>query len=140
MPPGGPKLADFRVESICGDEVECFSARRWRIGCMLGDLGTSKVVFSKSELFVFKLNWLGFRFIAGIWGLIKDGELGSIGGAAAAVEDENTGWMERPFRFRGFLGEGEVMGRERGFNSGTVEFKVVVITLPPMFGPNDVEG
>jgi hypothetical protein len=56
MPPGGPKLADFSVESMCGDEVECFKARRCRIGGMLGDLGTSSVVLSKSELFVFRLN------------------------------------------------------------------------------------
>lgn len=28
MPPGGPNVADFRPESMCGDEVECFNARR----------------------------------------------------------------------------------------------------------------
>lgn len=48
--------------------------------------------------------------------------------------------MERFFRFCGFLGEGEVMGWERGFNFGIVEFKVVVIMLLFMFGLNDVEG
>lgn len=53
---GGLKFVDFRVESICGDEVECFSVCCWRIGGMLGDLGIFKVVFSKFELFVFKFN------------------------------------------------------------------------------------
>lgn len=32
IPPTGPKVADLRPESMWGDEVECFSARRWRIG------------------------------------------------------------------------------------------------------------
>jgi hypothetical protein len=142
MPPGGPKLADLSVESICGEEVECFSARRWRMGGMLGDFGTSKVdALSRSELFVFRLSWLGFRLIAGIWGLINDGELGSIAGAGATAEDEKTGWIERPFKFRGFLGEGEVMGRKTGFISGMAALDVVAGTaILDMFMPKVVEG
>jgi hypothetical protein len=63
---------------MCGEDVECFNARRWRIGANTGDVGTSRVVFViKSFELVFKLSWLGFRFIAGILGLIKDGEDGS---------------------------------------------------------------
>lgn len=31
----------------------------------------------RSEVLVFKLSWLGLRFMAGILGLMKDGEEGS---------------------------------------------------------------
>lgn len=45
---------------------------------MPGEGGTSiDVVFIKSVVLVFKLSRLGFRFIAAILGLIKDGEDGS---------------------------------------------------------------
>jgi hypothetical protein len=43
MPPGGPKLADLRPKDMCGEEEECFRARRWSMG-MAGEGGTSSVV------------------------------------------------------------------------------------------------
>lgn len=36
---------------------------------------------------VFKLSWLGFRFMAGIWGLMKEGEVGS----ETCVDADNVG-------------------------------------------------
>lgn len=45
-----------------------------------GERGASIVgLFMRSEEFVFKLSWLGFRFMAGMVGLIKetDGDAGS---------------------------------------------------------------
>lgn len=91
MPPTGPKLDDLREESICGDDVECFSARRCKIGGRLGDCGISSVDLSKSALFVLRLNWLGLRFIDNIGGLINDGEDGSSDGTAEDVVDAKGG-------------------------------------------------
>lgn len=46
---------------------------------MAGDAGTSSDVFLiKSEAFVFRLSWLGFRLIAGMVGLMNDGDDGSV--------------------------------------------------------------
>lgn len=76
----------------------------------MGDLGTSSNVgcrLFKSDEFVLRLSWLGLRFMAGILGLIKDGEEGS----DTSVLLNDTGWIDRPFMFRGFRGEGEVIGR-----------------------------
>lgn len=59
MPPAGPNVADFKPESICGDEVECFRARRCRMGPTEtdGELGTSSVVRAmRSEVLVLRLS------------------------------------------------------------------------------------
>lgn len=48
------------------------------MGGRAGVLGTSRVVLAmRSFEFVLRLSWLGFLFIPGIVGLIKDGEAGS---------------------------------------------------------------
>jgi hypothetical protein len=67
----------------------------------------------RSEVLVFRLNWLGFLLIAGIVGLINDGEAGSDTSEILVVDVEtaNGGWMERPFMLRPRRGEGDVMGR-----------------------------
>lgn len=87
------------------------------MGGSAGELGTSSVVREmRSDEFVLRLSWLGLRFIAGIMGLMKEGEEGS-----DSTEDESElkgGWIERPFMFLGRLGAGEVMGRSR-FGSDT---------------------
>jgi hypothetical protein len=45
---------------------------------MAGDGGTSRVVlWFRSEVLVLRLNWLGFLLMAGIVGLMNDGEAGS---------------------------------------------------------------
>lgn len=79
IPPGGPKVDVFKEDDwIEGDDVECLRARRWRIGGMPGDAGTSSdVLLIKSEALVLRLRRLGFLFMAGIAGLIKEGEQGS---------------------------------------------------------------
>src|SRR6266566_561719 len=75
MPPAGPNVADFNDDSMCGEDVECFKALLWSIGGNAGDCGASSVVaLTRSVGLVFRLNWLGFRFMAGIVGLIKEGE------------------------------------------------------------------
>lgn len=76
---------------MCGDEVECFSARLCSIGGSPGDCGTSRVVFIiRSEELVLRLSWLGFLFMAGIIGLMNDGDEGSDTNEVA-VELENGG-------------------------------------------------
>lgn len=65
-----------------------------------------------------RLNWLGFRFIAGILGLINEGEAGSDSSETVLVVAANGGWIERPFMFRARRGEGEVIGRCRRIGSG----------------------
>lgn len=78
IPPAGPNVADFREVSMCGDDVECFSALLCASAGTEGLWGTSSVVRpANSFVFVFKLNWLGFLFIAGILGLINEGDDGS---------------------------------------------------------------
>src|SRR4051812_5975134 len=75
MPPGGANVADLRFVSMCGEEVECFNARRWRIGGMEsvgtdGDRGISMVLRAAcSGCLVLRLRRLGFLFMAGITGL-----------------------------------------------------------------------
>lgn len=93
--------------------MECFRARRCRIGGIEGELGISRVVarVAKSDVFVLRLSWLGFRFIAGIAGLMNEGEVGS--DTMDVVSEPEGGWIERPFIFLGFLGAGDVMGRSR---------------------------
>lgn len=59
---------------------------------MAGEEGTSSVVrVIRSEVLVFKLSWLGFRFIAGIIGLINDGEDGSERTLVAVVAEAAKG-------------------------------------------------
>lgn len=90
--------------------MECFNARRWRIGGTEGEGGTSNVVrFIKSEVFVLRLSKLGFRFMPGIVGLMKDGEEGSE--TREEARELKDGWMESPFMFLDLRGAGEVMGR-----------------------------
>lgn len=141
MPPAGPKPADFMPESICGEDVECFKARLCAnpIGGIAGDGGISIVDDRMLSPWpsVFKLSWLGFRFIAGICGLMNDGEEGS---ETRLVESEvaNGGCMERPFMLR-LLGEGEVIGLWKwllmAFGSLTV--RVFIVDESP---PKEVPG
>jgi len=92
IPPGGPKVDDFMAANMCGDEFECFSARRWRIGAAAGDAGTSMDDFLvRSEAFVFRLNWLGFRFMAGMVGLMNNGDDGSVTTYFEVVVTDNGG-------------------------------------------------
>lgn len=97
---------------------------------MAGEGGTSRVVlWIKSEVLVLRLNWLGFLLIAGIVGLINDGEEGSETSEMFVVEVEaaNGGWIERPFILRPLRGEGDVIGRcSRG---GSLNRVVVVVLL-----------
>ena len=61
-----------------GVEAECLSARRCRIGGIPGDGGTSAMgLVARSDVLVLRLSMLGFRFMAGILGLMKEGEEGS---------------------------------------------------------------
>ena len=110
MPPAGPNVADFIVDSMWGEEVECLSARLCSMG-IPGELGTSTRVGMGFRLFesVFKLSWLGLRFMAGIVGLMKEGEEGS-DTRLEVREDWNGGCIDRPFMLRR-LGEGDVIGR-----------------------------
>jgi hypothetical protein len=78
IPPTGPRPADFRLDSMCGDDVECLSARLCSIGGRPGESGISRVVFVMRSLeLVLRLSWLGFRFMAGIVGRMNDGDEGS---------------------------------------------------------------
>ena len=60
------------------------------------------------------------RFIAGICGLINDGDAGSTEGAVEVLGEANIGWITRPFKLRGLRGEGEVIGRESDFSSDEI--------------------
>lgn len=83
-----------------------------------GEGGTSNVVrFINSEVFVLRLSKLGFRFMPGIVGLMKDGEEGSE--TREEARELKGGWMERPFMFLGLRGAGEVMGRCTRLGSDT---------------------
>lgn len=130
IPPAGPKVHDLRAASICGVEVECLRVRRCIMGGIAGDGGTGgSVEFRRppirSDVLVLRLSRLGLRFMEGMTGLIKEGEVGSDGNVGsdgggiaiefvadeAAEEASKGGWIERPFILRGRRGEGEVMGR-----------------------------
>jgi hypothetical protein len=115
-----------------GDEVECFRARRCNIGGIDGDVGISRVVrlMMRSDVLVLRLSWLGFLFMAGILGLINEGDEGS---DTRVVDMEvNGGWIERPFIFFGLLGAGDVIGLSMSFVSE--ELSVAIVDRPP----NDV--
>lgn len=116
--------------------MECLSARRCRIGGIAGDGGTSSVVrVIKSDVLVLRLSWLGFLFMVGILGLMKDGEEGSETSEWDEVGAASGGWMDNPFMFRGLLGEGEVMGRAKPPCPMTLSVEVLFECIP-----NDVAG
>ena len=94
-----------------------------------GELGVSNVFrVARSDELVFKLSWLGFLFMAGILGLMKDGELGS---ETRELERElKGGWIERPFIFLARLGAGDVMGRSWPTESAAVR-PAMVEDRPP---------
>lgn len=98
--------------SMCGVESECFKARRCSIGTIAGEGGTSSTVLAGIfNVPVFKLNWLGFRFMVAIFGLMNEGEAGSDAIFPAGIAGADGGWMESPFIFLGLRGDGDVMGR-----------------------------
>lgn len=121
MPPFGPNVADLSEVNMWGEDVECFKARLCASAGIEGLCGTSIVGRpAKSFEFVFKLKLLGFLFMAGIFGLINDGEGGSDGCDKDAAEPAKGGCIERPFMFLR-LGAGDVIGRiRRGPGSETV--------------------
>lgn len=102
--------------SICGVELECFKARRCSIGGMVkvgtaatdGELGTSRFRRPRSDVFVLRLNWLGFLFMPGMTGLIKTGDDGSE--VTGFPRDAKGGVIDSPFIFFARLGAGDVMG------------------------------
>jgi hypothetical protein len=102
------------AENMWGDELECLSARRCRIGGIAGDAGTSSELFlTKSKAPVFKLSWLGFRFMPGILGLMNEGDGGSVATNFVVVVIVRGGCIDRPFMFLGFRGAGDVIGRPK---------------------------
>lgn len=126
IPPLGPNVADFKEVSMCGDEVECFKALLCASAGSEGLCGGSKLGRrpASSLEFVLRLRLLGFRFIAGIFGLMKDGEDGSDACADDEAEAAKGGWMERPFMFLR-RGAGDVIGRiKRGAGSETVRLAI----------------
>lgn len=90
----------------------------------------------RSEVFVLRLNILGFLFMVGILGLMKEGDAGSEMTVLDVVDATAGSWINRPFMFRGRLGEGDVIGRPRPPNSPTPEMPVDL----SRWAPNDVEG
>jgi hypothetical protein len=138
MPPDGPKVADLTMVSMCGDDVECLRARLCRIGGFPGEGGTSAIgLLNRSDVFVLRLNMLGFRFIAGICGLMKEGDPGSetrlVVGVVLAADG---GWIERPFMFLGRRGDGDVIGRLKVLVSDASGATGGLLGRPP----NVVEG
>jgi hypothetical protein len=112
IPPAGPNVADLSEDNMWGEEVECFRARLCNMGGKEGDWGTSSVVDAliRSEVLVFRLSWLGLRFMAGMAGLMNTGDEGS-DTSDGDCDGANGGCMERPFMLRGRRGEGDVTGR-----------------------------
>lgn len=139
IPPAGPKVADLRLDSIWGDEVECLSARCSIIGATVGEVGTSRVArVTRSDEFVFRLSWLGFLFMAGILGLMNEGEDGS---ETRELDIElKGGWIERPFMFLGRLGAGDVIGRSVLAVSATVSEAIEAKPPKDMPGNEDNGG
>lgn len=107
------------------------------MGAIPGVPGTSSVFrMTRSDVLVLRLSWLGLRFIAGIVGLMKEGDAGS-DTSVAAVLLMNGGWMDKPFMFLGRRGEGDVMGRPK------LEISVAPIVFNEESGarpPKDVAG
>lgn len=91
-------------------------------------------------MLVFKLSWLGFRFMAGICGLINDGDDGSETRVDDSVGEMNGGCIERPFMFRARLGDGEVIGRSWVWFESITESVASPIDMedsPPKEGPGN---
>lgn len=110
IPPLGPKPGVV-IDSICGDETECFRPLRCNIDEVPCPIG-SKV---RLAVPVFKLNRLGFFLAFSGGGLINEGEPGS---------EVNSSMLGRRLRARllgfFFLGEGEVIGRSIVIGGGLV--------------------
>lgn len=113
IPPAGPNVDDFMVESIWGDESECLRDRRCKIGGRPGEFGASATIGRRLRHWesVLRLSRLGFFLGPGILGLIKHGEEGSE--TKELFKAANGGCIDRPFMFLGFLGPGEVIGRSK---------------------------
>jgi hypothetical protein len=71
---------------------------------------------------------------------MKDGDAGSIRGMGAAADVPKAGCRERPFRFRGFLGEGEVIGLKTGFTSEGFDAMVNGMRWTGESGDDDGDG
>jgi hypothetical protein len=91
----------------------------------------------RSDELVFKLNWLGLRFIAGILGLMKDGEAGSETMVVEMVDATTGGWIDNPFMFRGRLIPGDVIGLSSELPNSAAGVGAGGSARGP---PNDVEG
>lgn len=105
------------------------------MGGRAGELGTSivvgRILNPPSPLVsVFKLSWLGFRFIAGICGFMNEGDDGSETRLEAS-EPANGGWIESPFMLRPRLGDGEVIGLSRVFGISLMLRVFIVDDKPP---------
>lgn len=111
------------------------------MGAMEGDGGTSRLDERRLRPVepVFRLSWLGFRLIAGMTGLMKDGDEGSDERFEEEWWPPRGGCMERPFMFRAFLGEGEVTGRDR-LESLTVRAFIVLESPPKLVAGKEVRG
>jgi len=105
IPPLGPKLG---VESIWGEEIECFSPRLCNIVGTPGDPGGSRFKEIPFAAPVLRLSRLGFRLPVSVGGLMKDGDDGS---EVCNVSMLGLRLRARLLRFFVFLGEGEVIGR-----------------------------
>lgn len=86
-----------------------------------GDRGISMVVRAAGSVdLVLRLRRLGFLFMPGMTGLMKDDD-GEEGSDVTDEESELKGaWIESPFMFLGRRGAGEVMGRSNVVGSETV--------------------
>jgi hypothetical protein len=104
IPPAGPKPG---VDSIWGDDIECFKPRLCNIVGTPGDpIGS---VFNDSLLAapVFRLSKLGFFLPVNAGGFMKDGDDGSEVWKVSTLEFR---FNARLLGFFGFRGDGEVIG------------------------------
>jgi hypothetical protein len=93
----------------------------------------------RSDVLVLRLSWLGFRFIAGIVGLMKE-HAGEDGSDRTDEERElKGGWIDNPFMFFGRRGAGDVIGLS-GVASDTPRFAIPPDNEPKGAGPNDDSG
>lgn len=104
IPPLGPKLG---VDSIWGDEIECFNPLLCSIVGIPGDPGGSRFREMPLAAPVFRLSRLGFRLPVSVGGLMNDGDDGS---DVCNVSILGLRLRARLLRFFVFLGEGEVIG------------------------------
>lgn len=105
----------------------------------VGDAGISRRVGLTGLCeFVFKLKLLGLRFMAGIIGLINDGEEGSeVIVELIVLLGANGACIDRPFMLRGLLGPGDVMGRTK---DGSDTVRAAMEERPPNVGPAKEES